>query len=78
MLGIQRSWTLSLSSDVERMILWGKGGKGGLDNLRVLPWPAGPTDAGRKGECKPGVWERMDGGGPGVCDRAAEADVERM
>jgi hypothetical protein len=73
MLGIQRSW---LSSDVERIIFWGKGG--GLDSLRDLPCPAGPTDAGRSGECGPGVCERMDGGGPGVCDRAAEADVERM
>jgi hypothetical protein len=77
MLGIQRSWTLSLSSDVERIIFWGRGG-GGLESLRVLPWPAGPTDAGRSGECKLGVCERMDGGGPGVCDRAAEADVDRM
>lgn len=51
-LGIQRSWTLSLSSDVERTIFCGDVA---LDNLRDLPWPAGPTDAGRNGECRLGV-----------------------
>jgi hypothetical protein len=73
--GIQRSCKLSLSSDVERIIRWGDVE---LDSLRDFSWPAGPTDAGRSGECKPGVCERMDGGRPGVCDLAAEAVVARM
>ena len=51
---------------MDRLIFWGEVGVE-WDIRRAL---VGAVEALRKGECRLGVCERAERGGPGVCDRA--------